>query len=666
MKYPTTLSSITINGLEIRNRIVMPPIGSNFASVTGEVTEQMKKYYELRAKGGTGLIIVENACVDYPMGTNGTKQLRIDNVQYVPGLYELVERIHTYGAKACIQINHAGASAYGLRLEGRQPVSASNIPSKTGGTIPRPLTEEEIMDIVKSYGRAAANAKLAGFDMVEIHGGHSYLLSQFMSPLFNDRTDKFGGNPENRARFTRLVIDEIRNQVGDRYPLSLRISADDMLKGGNNLEDTIEILGYLVEGVDVINVSIAQNDNLYLQHDAMSLPEGWRAYMARAIKDAFNIPVMTSGNLRTPEIVEGILEKGDADFAVMGRGLIAEPNWVKKVRFGQEDQLRRCISCNIGCADHRLAKSQPIRCTVNPDLIYEDRYKDKQVKGDLKVLIMGGGTAGMEAAATAAEVGCQVDLYERKDKLGGIIADAAKIPAKSMINYFLNYQKDRLNALDKVNIHLNEEMTLEKVKALDPDVIVYAAGARPLLPNIPGLRDLVDKENSPVQSTQGFLDSVENFQDDYTGKKIVVAGGGAVGLDIVEFFAEKGADLTCIEMKDSLGQDLDTNTRLYMNHILEKYEVKGYTKTKLTEVTKEAFTVEREDGSEENLDYDLAFVCLGMQAINEPVAEIKAFAEKQDKHFLNIGDSARPRKIIDGVFEGRQIVAYLDMMDLLK
>ena len=666
MKSPTTLSSITINGLEIRNRIVMPPIGSNFASVTGEVTEQMKKYYELRAKGGTGLIIVENACVDYPMGTNGTKQLRIDNVQYVPGLYELVERIHTYGAKACIQINHAGASAYGLRLEGRQPVSASNIPSKTGGTIPRPLTEEEIMDIVKSYGRAAANAKLAGFDMVEIHGGHSYLLSQFMSPLFNDRTDKFGGNPENRARFTRLVIDEIRNQVGDRYPLSLRISADDMLKGGNNLEDTIEILGYLVEGVDVINVSIAQNDNLYLQHDAMSLPEGWRAYMARAIKDAFNIPVMTSGNLRTPEIVEGILEKGDADFAVMGRGLIAEPNWVKKVRFGQEDQLRRCISCNIGCADHRLAKSQPIRCTVNPDLIYEDRYKDKQVKGDLKVLIMGGGTAGMEAAATAAEVGCQVDLYERKDKLGGIIADAAKIPAKSMINYFLNYQKDRLNALDKVNIHLNEEMTLEKVKALDPDVIVYAAGARPLLPNIPGLRDLVDKENSPVQSTQGFLDSVENFQDDYTGKKIVVAGGGAVGLDIVEFFAEKGADLTCIEMKDSLGQDLDTNTRLYMNHILEKYEVKGYTKTKLTEVTKEAFTVEREDGSEENLDYDLAFVCLGMQAINEPVAEIKAFAEKQDKHFLNIGDSARPRKIIDGVFEGRQIVAYLDMMDLLK
>ena len=487
-----------------------------------------------------------------------------------------------------------------------------------------------------------------------------------MSPLFNDRTDKFGGSSENRARFTRLVIDEIRSQVGDRYPLSLRISADDMLRGGNNLEDTIEILGYLVEGVDVINVSIAQNDNLYLQHDAMSLPEGWRAYMARAIKEAFNIPVMTSGNLRTPEIVESILEKGDADFAVMGRGLIAEPNWVKKVSFGQEDQLRRCISCNIGCADHRLAKSQPIRCTVNPDLIYEDRYKDKQVEDDLKVLIIGGGTAGMEGAATAAEIGCQVDLYERKDKLGGIIADAAKIPAKSMINYFLNYQKDRLNALDKVNIHLNEEMNLEKVKELNPDVIVYATGARPLLPNIPGLRDLVDKENSPVQSTQGFLDSVESFQEDYTGKKIVVAGGGAVGLDIVEFFAEKGADITCIEMKENLGQDLDTNTRLYMNHILEKYGVKGYTKTKLTEVTKEVFKVEREDGSVENLVYDLAFVCLGMQAINEPVAEIKAFAEEQGKYFLNIGDSERPRKIIDGVFEGRQIVAYLDMMDLLK
>lgn len=216
-KYPNLLSPITINGMTLRNRTVMPPIGSNFATVSAEVSEEMIKYYELRAKGGTGLIIVENACVDFPMGTNGTKQCRIDDNQYVPGLYTLVERLHAYGAKVSIQLNHAGASAYAARLGGVQAVSASNIPSKTGGAIPRPLTVEEMKDIAKKYGESAARAQLAGFDSVEIHAGHSYLLNQFLSPLFNDRTDEFGGSAENRARFAVMVIDSVRAAVGPRF-----------------------------------------------------------------------------------------------------------------------------------------------------------------------------------------------------------------------------------------------------------------------------------------------------------------------------------------------------------------------------------------------------------------------------------------------------------------
>lgn len=666
MKYKNIFLPIEIRGMKLRNRVIMPPIGSNFASVTGEATEEMMKYYELRAKGGTALIIVENACIDYPMGTNGTKQLRIDNVQFVPGLYELVERIHNYGCKACIQLNHAGASAYGLRLEGRQPVSSSNIPSKTGGAIPRQLTKEEIDGIAKKYGEAAARAQLAGFDCVEIHAGHSYLLSQFLSPLFNDRTDEFGGSPENRARFTAMVIDAVRECVGPRFPISLRISADDMIEGGNTLEDSIEIMKYLEKNVDVLNISIAQNDNLYYQHDKMSLPEGWRTYMARAFKERFNKPVMTSGNIRTPETAEEILEKGDADLLIMGRGLIAEPNWVNKVANGQEHLLRRCISCNIGCADHRLAKSQPIRCSVNPDLLFEDSYKEKQIKKPINVVVIGGGTAGLEASCTAAEVGCNVTLFEEKDKLGGLAWMIGTIPAKEKVHYFTEYLENRVKELKNINARLNTRATKEELEKLNPDLIINATGSKPLLPPIDGLHDYVDREGSKVKSTFGFIDNITLFGEDLKGKKVAVVGGGAVGLDVVEFFAHRGAAVSCIEMLPVIGKDLDTNTKLDMYNMLKKYNVDQRPSTKLKKVMADSFTIENPDGQIEDLTFDYGFVCLGMRSELSQLTEISEYVQQKDICFMNVGDSDRVGRIIDGVREGRNVVRKLEVMGAFK
>lgn len=666
MKYPNIFSPLEIRGMKLRNRVVMPPIGSNFASVTGEVTEEMMKYYELRAKGGTGLIIVENACVDYPMGTNGTKQLRIDNVQYVPGLYELVERIHDYGCKACIQINHAGASAYGLRLEGKQPVSSATTPSKTGGVTPRPLTKEEMLEIAKKYGEAAANAQLAGFDCVEIHGGHSYLLSQFLSPLFNKRTDEFGGSLENRARFPKMVIDAVRASVGPRFPISLRISADDMLEGGNTLEDSIELMKYLEEEVDVLNISVAQNDNLYLQHDKMSLPEGWRSYMAKAFKEEFNKPVMTSGNLRTPEICEEIIAKGDADLLVMGRGLIAEPYWANKVANGEEDLLRRCISCNIGCADHRLAKSQPIRCTVNPDLLHEDEYKELYVKKDMNVVVIGGGTAGLEAACTAAEVGCNVTLFEEKDRIGGLAWMIGTIPAKGKVHYFTEYLENRAKALDNLTIRLNTRASKEELDTLNPDLIINATGSKPLLPPIEGLHDYVDKDGSKVKSTFGFISNLSNYGEDFKGKKVAVVGGGAVGLDVVEFFAERGAGVSCIEMMPVIGKDLDTNTKLDMYNMMKVHSVDQRSSTKLQRVNADSFTVENPDGQVEDILFDYGFVCLGMRSEIAQLPEISEYASQEDIPFMNLGDSERVRRIIDGVREGRNVIKKLEVMGVFK
>lgn len=664
-KYSNLLSPITINGMTLRNRTVMPPIGSNFATVSAEVSEEMIKYYELRAKGGTGLIIVENACVDFPMGTNGTKQCRIDDNQYIPGLYTLVERLHAYGAKVSIQLNHAGASAYAARLGGVQPVSASNIPSKTGGAIPRPLTVDEIRAIAKKYGEAAARAQLAGFDSVEIHGGHSYLINQFLSPLFNSRTDEFGGSIENRARFAVIVIDSVREAVGPRFPISLRISADDMLEGGNTLEDSLKLMEFMQEKVDFLNISIAQNDNLYLQHDKMSLPEGWRSYMAKAFKEKFNKPVITSGNFRSPEIAEDIIAKGDADLIAMGRGLIAEPYWVNKVANGQEELLRRCMSCNIGCADHRLAKSQPIRCTVNPDLLFEDAHKEKQVKKDINVVVVGGGTAGLEAACTAAEVGCNVTLFEEKDRLGGLAWMIGTIPAKGKIHYFVEYLQNRAAALPNLTVKLNTKATIEALDALNPDFIINATGSKPLLPPIAGLKDRVDKEGSKIKSIFGFINSLDSYEN-CKDKKVVVVGGGAVGLDVVEFFAERGAHVAIIEMQPVVGKDLDTNTKLDINNTIKKHNVRVMIKTALHSVNDNSFTIKNPEGDIVDMSFDYGFVCLGMRSENTELNEVEKYAAEKGTRLLNIGDSSRVRRIINGVEEGRNIVKSLEVMGAFK
>ena len=409
--YPHIFSPLTVKNMTIKNRIVMMPMGTNYGEQNGEMSFLHINYYEQRAKGGTGLIIVENASIDSPQGSNGTTQLRIDHDNYLPRLFKFCENIHRYGTKIAIQINHAGASAISSRIN-MQPVSASDVPSKEGGEIPRPLSREEILHIVKKYGEAAKRAQTAGFDAVEIHAGHSYLISQFLSPLTNKRTDEFGGSVENRTRFCRMVIEEVRKQVGPFFPIMLRLSADELMEGGNTLDDTLEYLDYLQEEVDIFDVSCGLNGSIQYQIDANYLPDGWRSYMAKAVKEKFNKPCISMGNIRDPKVAERILADVDADLIGMGRGHIADPAWLNKVATGHECDLRKCISCNVGCAGNRIGVNRPIRCTVNPSVLEGDVYKKLHVNKNCNVVVIGGGTAGLEAACTAAEVGCNNFLLE--------------------------------------------------------------------------------------------------------------------------------------------------------------------------------------------------------------------------------------------------------------
>lgn len=610
--FPNIFQPFTLRTATVRNRIVMMPMGSDLAGHNGELSDEHIKYYELRAKGGTGLILVENICVKYPEGSNGTTQLRIDKDCYILRLFNLTEACHRHGACIGIQLNHAGASAMSSRI-GMQPVSASNIPSKTGGEEPRPLTKEELISIANDYGTAAKRAVNAGFDLVEIHAGHSYLISQFLSPLMNDRTDEFGGSAENRARFCRMVIDEVRKAVGPKIPISLRLSVDELVAGGNTMEDCLEYLQYLNDEVDLFDTSAALNQSIQYQIDANYLKDGWRSYMAKAVREKFQKPTIAMGNIRDPKVADEIIARGDADFIGMGRGLIADPNWCNKAQYGDVADIRKCISCNVGCVGNRIGGNKPIRCSINPDLIYGEEYKRTKVQKECNVVVVGAGTAGLEAACTAAEVGCNVVLLEKEQQVGGLSVQISKIPAKTRLADFPTYLKHRAEKLENLKIVTGVDATVETVKAYQPDLVVNATGSVPMLHPIEGLHENLQKDDAKVYCIHDMIDHLNDYPEDLTGKKVAVIGGGAVGLDVVEFFAPRGAEVTIVEMMGAIGNGLDASSTSSMNECMEKYHVHKMVNTALTKVNADSFEV-KYDGKEETLPFDYGFVCLGMKA----------------------------------------------------
>ena len=663
-KYQHIFSPMTIRHMTVKNRIVMMPMGTNFGEQNGEMSFLHINYYEQRAKGGTGLLIVENASVDSPQGSNGTTQLRIDSDNYIPRLYKLCENVHKHGACIAIQINHAGASAMSSRI-GMQPVSASDVPSKEGGEIPRPLTKEEILHIVRKYAEAARRAQICGFDAVEIHAGHSYLISQFLSPIYNKRTDEFGGSAENRTRFAHMILEAVRKQVGPHFPIFLRISADELMEGGNTLEDTLAYLEYLEKEVDVFDVSCGLNGSIQYQIDANYLPDGWRSYMARAVKEKFGKPCIAVGNIRHPQIAEEILAKGDADFIGMGRGLIAEPEWVNKVEYGNECDLRSCISCNIGCAGHRIGLNQPIRCTVNPAVNSGEDYIKHKIKKPCNVVVIGGGTAGLEAACTAAEVGCTTFLIEKKAELGGLASVISKIPDKKRLGEFPQYLIRRAAKLHNLFVFCNTQATTELVKSLNPDIIVNATGSEPTLPPIRGLHELVDKEDSHVATVLKMIERIPEYPEHMEGRKVVIIGGGAVGLDVMEFFTERGARVSMVEMLPMIGNGLDPVSRCDIHAKLKKYQVEQMVNTMLQEVRNDRFIVKTPQDEIKELPFDYGFICLGMKASTPVLKELEENFSDTNVEIINIGDSKRARRIIEGTEEGRNILSVLERHDYL-
>ena len=541
-----------------------------------------------------------------------------------------------------------------------QPVSASDIPSRVGGDIPRALTTDEIYTIVDKFAEAAKRAVTAGFDAVEIQAGHGYLLNQFLSPTTNDRTDEFGGSKENRARFTTLVLKAVRETVGENIPIFLGISADELAEGGNTLDDTLEIVEYFKDYVDVFDVSAGLTCSIQYQYDADYLPDGWKSYMSKSIKEKTGKPCQTSGNIREPEVANRILEDGEADLIAIGRGLIADPEWVNKVQFGNTDDINRCISCNNGCT--ATLGDEPIRCSINPALVSGSLYKDKKLKKPCNVVVVGGGTAGLEAACTAAEVGCATVLIEKSGELGGLARRVGKMPNKQRLGYFPQYLERRAMKLKNLFICKNTEASIEFIEGFKPDIVVNATGSVPLLPNIPGLKENLEAGN--VSTIFDLVDHVDSYPEDLSGKKVVVIGGGNVGLDVVEFFVPRKADVTIVEQKAHFGENLDFITKTGSIEFMNKNKVNQYPNASLLEVKDHSFIV-RHDYKDLELDFDYGFVCLGMQSATPSLQELYNHFIYEGVEVLNIGDSAQTRRIIEGVKEGRDILVALERQDFI-
>lgn len=639
MRYPHLFAPGKIRECVLRNRIVMPPMATNLGSAFGEVTPELLRYYERRAQGGVGLIIVENAQVDMFQGRSLVAQIAVDSDKFLPGLRALAEVIHAGGARAFLQIQHGGRQCTPSTTDGLQPVAPSPVPCKFLQVTPRALTQEEIRELVEKFARAALRAKVAGFDGVEVHAAHGYLLNEFLSPYTNKRDDEYGGSLENRLRFLLEILGRIRELVGEDFVVGVRLSVEEFVPGGLTLAESQEIARKLeAHGVDYISVSCGIYESVSTIIEPMNFPEGWRANLARGIKEVVSCPVIAVGVIRHPEVAERILAAGDADFVAIGRGLIADPDWVKKVAEGREKEVNYCISCNVGCIGELFANGK-VRCAVNPwagrELYFDERAKAPEKK---RVVVVGGGPGGMTAALVAARRGHEVHLFEKEEELGGQLRFAASAPHKDKLLWFVEYLKVSLEK-SGVSVYLESEVTPEDVLALAPQAVIVATGGVPVVPGFSGL------DPSFACTAWDVLRGKVHLE----GKEVTVIGGGVVGCETALFLAEQGNRVTIVEMLPHLAADAEVITRIELLKALNAANIRIMTSTRCIDVQgRNVVYLCDADPKTSELHPEYIVFALGTR----PQRELfDALSQKVQNLFL-VGDAREPRKIYHAVYEG--------------
>ncbi len=655
-------SGIKAGTLELKNRIVLLSMQLGYAE-GGFATDAFIRFYEDRARGGAGLLIVGGAHV-HPHGTGGVNFLAIDDDKYIPDLKKLTDTIRSAGSKSCLQLLHSGRYAFSL-LTGEQPVSASEVESPLSGDVPRALSVEEIAGMVTLFTEAARRAKEAGFDSVEICGSTGYLISQFLSSYTNRRTDEYGGSLENRMRFAKEIVRSIKQELGEDYPVVFRLSFDDYVEGGTGLDETRPIARALEqEGVDLLDMQVGWHE-AKVPTSAMLVPRAAFAYLAGAIKREVSIPVIVTNRINDPLLAEELLQDGVADLIGMARALIADPELPNKAMTGRREEIAPCIACNQGCMDG-IFMGRPVACLVNPAAGQEADFEIRPAAESKKVMVVGAGPGGMEAARVLAVRGHSVTLVEKEKELGGQLTFCGIAEDRGEFRSYLKHLVHEVNRLD-IDIVTEEQATERSILASDPDVVIVATGARQDLPEIPGI------ERPHVCTAESVL----RREADLWGK-VVILGGGHIGCEVALYAAQRGAmptdvarflvrhgaldddaaltymkqtrPVTIVEQRKKVAAYYGRTSRFGILQSLRSYGVTLMTNTKCIEIGDGAIVIETEEG-QSTLEADTVVITSGY------VEENVLYEQLKDKvpELHIIGDARKLKSCQQAVLEGAKL-----------
>lgn len=637
MAFEKLFSPIKIRGLELKNRVVMSAMGTHMTGMdSSEVSQKLIDYHVARAKGGVGMNTTEVCSVDPASSPKGF--LSISEDKYIPGLKKLCDGVHEAGGKMCVQL-WQGSLAVGMDPAAEMLV-VSDMPVSPEYTLPA-ISIDRIQSVVEGYGKAAERAVKAGFDAVEFHCAHNYLPHSFLSGGINHRTDEYGGSFENRARFPLQCIEAIRNHIPESMPLFMRIDChDDFLENGLTTDDIIAFCKLAKErGVDVLNISRGNILTAAVMYETppVDLPNGFNVEKAARIRKETGMLTMPAGRINTPGYAEEILEEDKADLVVMARAQLADPEFCNKAKAGKLSSIKYCIGCDQGCYDYFVDLSKEhISCLRNPAVGHEREYELVQTETPKKVLIAGGGMAGLEAADVLQKRGHIPVIYEENDHLGGQMLLAGVAPRKA--DTAMAAEMAAKNAEDcGVEIHLNTEVTPELIRKCKPDEVIIAIGAKPFIPPIKGV------ETKYVTDAHTVLKEKKQLKG-----KIVVIGGGLVGLEAAEFLKTPENDVTVVEMLDEEGKDLGEMRKIAVNMAIAEAGIKTIVKTKCLEICDHKVKVET-DGTEAELDADVVVIAVGAKSCSTKELEDTCAELKIPCHV--VGDAVKARRALNAIHE---------------
>ncbi|MCK5682238.1 FAD-dependent oxidoreductase [bacterium] len=651
---------IIINQLEIKNRIYLPAMhlgmANNFA-----VTDQILDFYSQRAVGGAGMICVGFATVDELSGSPLNIGAHKDS--FIPGLTRLAETIKNNGSRSAVQLNHAGRYNPSFFLQGKKPVAPSAIASRLTHETPHEMTIDEIKQTIGAFANAARRVKTAGYDAVEVLSGTGYLISEFLSPLTNQRTDAYGGSFNNRMCFGLEVMAAIRDAVGADYPLIVRMNGNDFMPGGNSHQELIEYAQALAQGpADALCINVGWHEARVPQI-VTCVPHGAFSYLSRSIKENVDIPVIASHRINDPATARELLANGMCDMVAMGRSLITDPQLPKKAQQGQENQILHCIGCAQGCFDH-LFKMKHVECLCNPEAGHEGQRSLKKTTSPKKVMVVGGGPGGMSAALTASLQGHEVTLYEQSDRLGGQLHLAAAPPGR---DDFAQLAKDLETQLRVNNIPVIFKQIIDSkaIASKKPDVVIVATGAIAVTPPIPGI-----ELPHVVQAWDVLEDKVS------TGTKVAIIGGGAVGVETALFLAEKGTlsaeavkfllvnkaedpevlyematkgskKVVLVEMLNKVGKDIGKSTRWGMMQELSRAGIKSVTEHQVTEITPTGLTMKKGEDIVK-IEAETIVIAAGSVSVNT----LETTLQEMQVPFKVVGDAKQVALAFDAIHQG--------------